>query len=345
MEDVVISYAFWNNKGGTGKTSLAFQAICAYANRHADERILAIDVCPQANLSELLLGGLTNMGSQNLLARQGETPRCTIGGYFQLRLPAPFHPPIFSAQDFISIPADYNENIPENVDLLCGDPLLELQSNAINTLANTQIPGTDTWIEIIDWIRNLVDQVGDNYDVAFIDCNPSFSIYTQIALSNADKLILPVMADDSSRRAIQNAFSLIYGLKLPAAIYSEYAFANKLEKAGRKLPKVHVVAKNRLTQYMGPASAYAGVLRSIEKEVKHLLQSHADIFTFGSVAEGVVDIRDFQTTGVVAFAKGCPFYSMPTGRLDVGGHRVRVNEDYKTFCVDAINGLVDKIEA
>jgi len=48
-------YAFWNNKGGTGKTSLAFQVICSYAMSHPDKKVLAIDVCPQANLSELLL--------------------------------------------------------------------------------------------------------------------------------------------------------------------------------------------------------------------------------------------------------------------------------------------------
>lgn len=51
-------YAFWNNKGGTGKTSLSFQTITMYAKIHKKEKILAIDLCPQANLSELLLGGL-----------------------------------------------------------------------------------------------------------------------------------------------------------------------------------------------------------------------------------------------------------------------------------------------
>jgi hypothetical protein len=44
------------------------------------------------------------------------------------------------------------------------------------------------------------------------------------------------MADDSSRRAIQNAFSLVYGLKLPSDIYAAYAFATKLHAAGRSLP-------------------------------------------------------------------------------------------------------------
>jgi cellulose biosynthesis protein BcsQ len=340
----MINYAFWNNKGGTGKTSLAFQAICRYAHLHPQERVLAVDACPQANLSELLLGGLTGGGSRNLLQRQGLVPRCSIGGYFQLRLPTPFSEPEFSAVDFITRPAQYNGNIPENVELLCGDPLLELQANAINTLANTQIPGTDTWVEIVDWIKDFLDQVRAEYEVVFVDANPSFSIYTQIALSTADRLILPVMADDSSRRAIQNAFSLIYGLRLPSEIYSTFAFATRLNNAGRELPRVHLVAKNRITQYMGSASAYAAVLRSIESDVEELLKTHPAIFTFGSAAAGVVDIRDFQTTGVVAFARGCPFYSMPSGRLDIGGHRVQVNEDYRHHCEIAVDLLVSKLE-
>src|ERR1035438_1178089 len=196
-------YAFWNNKGGTGKTSLAFQAICRYAEHHPKKKILAIDICPQANLSELFLGGLTNNGSKNLLSIQGKLPRCTIGGYFQIRLPSPYNLPTFQPQDFITTPSAYNKLIPENIDLVCGDPLLELQSNAINTLSNTQIPGTNTWLAVIDWLRDLLAPIQDSYDVMFMDCNPSFSIYTQIGLAAAEGLVLPVMADDSSRRAVQ----------------------------------------------------------------------------------------------------------------------------------------------
>ncbi|HGA5298890.1 TPA: ParA family protein, partial [Salmonella enterica subsp. enterica serovar Chailey] len=99
------SYAFWNNKGGTGKTSLAFQVITRFAELHPEQRILAIDLCPQANLSELLLGGMNNSGSDKLLIRQGLTPRCSIGGYFQLRLPAPYSPPAFSSTDYITHPS------------------------------------------------------------------------------------------------------------------------------------------------------------------------------------------------------------------------------------------------
>lgn len=336
-------YAFWNNKGGTGKTSLVFQSLCFYAKQHPAERILAIDVCPQANLSELLFGGLTNDGSKSLLMRQGEIPRRTLGGYFEKRLPAPYAMPTLTPSDYISTPHDYNETIPDNVDLIAGDPLLELQSNAISTLANAQIPGINPWLEVVDWLRDLIDEMDGRYDTIFLDSNPSFSIYTQIALSAAHRLVLPVMADDSSRRAIQNAFSLIYGLKLPSEIYSTYAFATRLQAAGRDLPKVHVIAKNRLTQYMGSASAYAAVLRSIDDDVEDLLYDHPEMFTFEKVSSGVVDIRDFQTTGVVAFARGCPFYHQRSGRFDVMGRRVRVDAVYLQNCNDAMQGLVDML--
>lgn len=333
-------YAFWNNKGGTGKTSLAFQAIARYAELHSDKRILAIDLCPQANLSELMLGGLNNRGSERLIEQQDRNPRCSIGGYFQMRLPSPYTCPSFDAMDYIINPKSHNNFIPDNIDLVCGDPLLELQANAVNTLANNNIPGTNAWISVIDWIKNFINKVQNKYDVVFLDCNPSFSIYTQIALASADRIILPVMADDSSRRAIQNAFSLIYGLKLPSEIYAAYMFATKLDQEKRALPKVHLIVKNRLTQYMGPASAYEAVLQAIKIDVESLIKTHPDLFTFDRIERGFVDVRDFQTTGVVAFAKGQPFSRVRSGNQTINGRVVQVKKEYLENCKKSMDQLV-----
>lgn len=336
-------YAFWNNKGGTGKTSLAFQAMCRYAEINPNRRILVIDACPQANLSELLLGGLTNQGGAQLLQRHGLVPRCSLGGYFQVRLPSPYNVPVFRPHDFITDPSTINPMIPPSIRLVCGDPLLELQSNAINTLSNTQIPGTDTWIAVADWIRDFLAPIEQEFDTVFVDCNPSFSIYTQIALTSIEYLIMPVMADDSSRRAIQNALSLLYGLSLPSPIYARYAFNTKLQNAGRSLPQVHLIAKNRLTQYMGPASAYAAVLTAIEQDINGLLVTHPELFTFSNISAGTVEIRDFQTTGVVAFAKGLPFSRLNAGKQSISGHRVQVKEEYRLDAMKSINDLVAKL--
>lgn len=339
----MLIYAVWNNKGGTGKTSLSFQMMCRYAQKNPSKHILAIDMCPQANLSELMLGGLSNNGSKRLLERQGLTPRCSIGGYFDSRLPAPFSVPKIDPTNYLTNPSEYNPTIPKNITLVCGDPLLELQAIAMNTLANADLPGVNAWLGVIDWLKDYLDTVKDDFDVAFIDTNPSFSMYTQIALSASDRVILPVMADDSSRRAIQNAFSLIYGVKLPSKIYADYTFAKKLKAAKRKLPEIHLILKNRLTQYMGSASAYAAVLSGIDSDITTLINGYPGHFTFTTAPKGIVEVRDFGTTGVVAFARGCPFSVMQTGKLTISGHRVQVKQEYKADAVDVIDNIVKKL--
>ncbi|WKY59124.1 ParA family protein [Vibrio sp. SNU_ST1] len=340
-------YSFWNNKGGTGKTSLAFQAITMYAERNPDARILVVDLCPQANLSELFLGGLIGNGSTNLNEIQNQNPalRCSIGGYFQERLPAPYTmPTALDVHNYISFPSHYNRHISENIHLVAGDALVELQANAMTTLANTQIPGTNTWLSIIDWLNNFLDQIEGEYTHVFVDTNPSFSIYTQIALAATDKMILPVMADDSSRRAVQNAIALVQGINLPSAIYQQHNFATQLISAGRRPPRFHLFPKNRLTQYMGPASAYHSVLTEIDEMVENVLTNHPDVCSFSQTQQSFASIRDFQTTGVVAFAHGMPFTRMTSTRYPMPGRdAVFIRADYLQNCVTAMNDLVNKM--
>lgn len=289
------------------------------------------------------MGGLNQGGSEVLLMRQGTIQRATIGGYFQLRLPSPYSVHLFNPRDYLTKPHEYNQYIQDNIDLLCGDAMLELQSNAISTLANNQIPGTNTWVAIINWLNDFIQPIEKDYDMVFLDANPSFSMYTQIAIATSTKMVLPVMADDSSRRAIQNAFSLVYGLKLPSEIYSKYAFVEKLKEVDMPLPKVYMILKNRLTQYMGAASAYATVLQEIDKDVLSLLKTYPDMFAFKTLDMGIIDVRDFQTTGVVSAARGCPLRKLKSGRLELMGKRVTVREEYRQNCIDNVETIVTRM--
>ena len=157
--------------------------------------------------------------------------------------------------------------------------------------------------------------------------NPSFSMYTQIALAVCERLILPVTADDSSRRGVQNVLSLIYGMKLPSEIYSQHNFHTRMNGAVIRLPKIHLVAKNRLTQYVRTAKGYSAVLDGIQNDLAVVHKNNPEYFTFKSVHDGMIEIRDFQTAGVVAFARGTPFSTMSSGTLSVATQRVQVNRD------------------
>ena len=109
------------------------------------------------------------------------------------------------------------------------------------------------------------------------------------------------------------------------------------------LPKVYMILKNRLTQYMGAASAYATVLREIDKDVLSLLETYPSMFAFDKLKEGIINVRDFQTTGVVSAARGCPLQKLKAGRLDLMGKRVAVKEEYRQNCIDNVELIVRRM--
>ena len=76
-------YAIWNNKGGVGKTFLTFVIAYKYAVEHPDKNVVMLDLCPQANLSEIVLGG--NGAGSARLEELIDSHR-TIGGYFDERV-------------------------------------------------------------------------------------------------------------------------------------------------------------------------------------------------------------------------------------------------------------------
>lgn len=48
-------YGLWTNKGGVGKTTMSYHLASTYAELFPDKVVVAIDMCPQANLSSTLL--------------------------------------------------------------------------------------------------------------------------------------------------------------------------------------------------------------------------------------------------------------------------------------------------
>ncbi|MGK2372332.1 ParA family protein, partial [Klebsiella pneumoniae] len=84
-------YAVWNNKGGVGKSYLTFQLASEYARQNPTKKVLVVDLCPQANSSSMLLGGMIN-GENTLNQIHSATQRKTISGYIEDRIRSPYIP-------------------------------------------------------------------------------------------------------------------------------------------------------------------------------------------------------------------------------------------------------------
>ena len=195
------TYAIWNNKGGVGKSYLTFQLACEYARVHPTERVLVVDFCPQANSSSMLLSGM-EAGEAVLEDLSSQTPPRTISGYIEDRITSPYLDP-HTGLNYVTGVSSRNQNVPPNVDLVAGDEQLEIQASRV--LAATNPGPQDAWRAVHTWASDLIEDIkrasGQGNTTVFLDCNPSFGIYTELALSAADRLIVPFSADGASRRA------------------------------------------------------------------------------------------------------------------------------------------------
>ncbi len=329
------AYAFWNNKSGVGKSFLCFIAASEYAHRHPKTDVYVIDLCPQANLSEILLGGYSNHSSDNLdfpMTRLiKKIPRATVAGYLEARLNSPFSM-IADIEPFLCQPSRFNSKIPKNLWLVCGDSLLEILSEAIRQTSQLSIP-IDAWKQVVNWIKDLmgscIKKSGERDTLFFLDCNPSFAIYTQLALVAANDVIVPFTADESSRRGIENVIALLYGVSdAHTASYAKINFAKRAKEENVDVAKLHTFVSNRQTVFDGkPSKAFKAMDTAIKKTMNNIYRDHRILFANpkDKPSEKFVIIPDYHSACVVAGTTGTPLHKLKAGPHNLFGERVQVN--------------------
>lgn len=331
-------YAIWNNKGGVGKSYLTFQVASEYARTHRDQKVLVVDLCPQANASSMLLGGIA-AGEAAIERLSGATPPSTISGYVADRIVSPYVD-THAGANYLTHVHGINPQIPDNLYLVCGDEELEMQAARIQ-LACAAGPG-NAWQIVHTWIRNLTDDIRRSWDqeniTVFLDCNPSFTIYTELAISAADRLIIPFSADGSSKRAVRSVLALVYGVqRRPGQPQSQ--FFRNTQQYRMALPQIYTYVGNRLTQMNNSsASAFRTVVLEIFAEVYRIYQANPGVFAVhpggspaptsrsGFRAMFEHQINDANTASVVSGALGIPMCNLTAGTKQFAGRSVHVNQ-------------------
>lgn len=339
---MMTAYAFWNNKGGVGKSFLAFVAATEYAHAYPETDVYVIDLCPQANLSETLL--VNPAVIHELIGRK---PRATVAGYLEARLNSPFRV-IDDVSPYVCRPWDFNRKLPVNLRLVCGDNLLEILAEAIRQTSQLTIP-VDAWKQVLSWIKDLTSALrkrsGDRDALFILDCNPSFAIYTQLALVAAENIVVPFTADDSSCRAVENVVALLYGHgagdpKVEA--YARISFAKKAKDEGLAIPKLHTFVSNRLTRYRGKSSrAFEAVGETIKDTLDTLHKKHRQIFAIPKEvpSERFVEIPDHHGACVMT-TEGIPLYNLRPGPHKFRGKQVQINPEPLALYRDALAAFV-----
>ncbi len=179
--------AFFNNKGGVGKTSLVYHPAWMFADRGI--KTLAVDLDPQANLTAMFL----NEDRLESLWPDDEHPD-TIYGAIR---------PILRGTGDISRP--HVEKITGNLGLIAGDLGLSRFEDKLSDAWPRCHNRDESAFRTMTAFHRLVQQGADwGAELVLLDVGPNLGAINRSALIAADQVCLPLAPDIFSLQGLKN---------------------------------------------------------------------------------------------------------------------------------------------
>lgn len=195
--------AVFNQKGGVGKTTIACNL--AAVSAHNDKRTLVIDLDPQGNSTQYLLGSVE--------------PVCetTLVDYFEEQLYRTLEPR--------GLKACIHETLFERLDLVPSHPDLEYMAEKLESRHKMYK------------LKEALDSFSD-YDCIYMDTPPALNFYTRSALIAANACLIPFDCDYLSRHALYVLLDIVNevrrdhnsGLELEGIIVNQFQLRANLPK-------------------------------------------------------------------------------------------------------------------
>lgn len=189
--------AFSNQKGGVGKTTVAINTAGALAERGHD--VLFVDVDPQGNATEGLgLGERYDDAEPNLYTALSDISEAE------------------RINDIVEV-GDEFDVVPSNLDMFSVEAELptEMRSRDRLTLA--------------------LDALDAEYDFILVDCPPNLGVLTDNALLACENIVIPALAESTSKRALSILYRQIQSLEdaFETRIHERALVANRVENDGQ----------------------------------------------------------------------------------------------------------------
>lgn len=187
---------FANNKGGVGKTTLAFNCAMSFAKQ--GYKTVLVDLDPQCNLSRLALGDqqFADTLFSSTYKDVYDVLKGVVEGGADIDLAVPFIPVSNSHNNLFLLKGSVNLSLYENIlvsaygQAASGQQIGYFQTSAIDRFLRE---------------RGLNDEV----DIFVIDTSPSLSLLNQVIFLGADYFVVPMMPDAFSVQGVENLGSML----------------------------------------------------------------------------------------------------------------------------------------
>jgi chromosome partitioning protein len=171
--------AFFNNKKGSGKTSLVYHLAWMYAELEVD--VITVDLDPQADLTSLLLD---EKGAAKIWPEQGQAKS----------LLEAIQPALKGGGD---IKEPYIERISERLGLIAGDLGLSVYEDQFSNAWQGCAAGNEEAFRVMSAFYRMIKLAAEVHKpgIVFIDVGPNLGAITRAAMITADYVIIPLLYD------------------------------------------------------------------------------------------------------------------------------------------------------
>ncbi len=183
------SLAFFNNKGGVGKTTLACN-MASHIAKDLERKVLFVDLDPQCNATQLLL---REEQWQKLYANRRESQRRTVLKVLRY---------IRAGDSAVDPELEIVRSIRFGFDVLPGHPSLSMVEDRLSSSWVDFQAGDLGGARRSVWASALVATA--NYDLVIFDVGPSLGALNRSVLLGSDTFVTPMAADLFSLYALDN---------------------------------------------------------------------------------------------------------------------------------------------
>jgi cellulose biosynthesis protein BcsQ len=296
------SVAFFNNKGGVGKTTLLCN-VAAYISLYHKKRVCVVDADPQCNATQYFFDDAT------ITEIYDDKSSFTIHSFIE---------PVASGEGYAS---DFKARRSPRfeVDVIPGDPRLALTEDLLardwGDAKSGDLRGIRTNLVFSDLLNRLKD-----YDYVFFDVSPSLGALNRSVMLSTQYFISPVSLDIFSLKAFENIAAWIKGwwqewergienvkdkTKVPSLNFNKPVFvgyvtqqylAKKDSEGQRRAVQAYekireqidtIIAKNGLAESLEPIEYAIGTVPNLFSLIPMSQSNHTPVFAL-TAADGVV---------------------------------------------------------
>jgi cellulose biosynthesis protein BcsQ len=307
--------AFFNNKGGVGKTSLAYHLGFMFAE--LGHRVVFADYDPQANLSSMCLS------TDRLEEIWALKPRPTIYG---------------SLEKLRRGVADIEPQAPEfvagRVALIPGDLQLSEIEDDLSQLWPKCLDRDERAFRVTTALHRVVTDAANRTgaSLAILDVGPNFGAINRAALLAADYVLVPVAPDLFSMQGLENV-----GPRLSAwrdQWNDRKSRAPSLDfglPEGAMQPLGYVIARHSVLA--------GGAVKAFQRWIDRMPLVYRAAFAEPLEADMDIDkdpfclaqLKDYRSLMPMAQEAKKPMFLLKPGDGAIGGHQGAVQQAYKDF--------------